>query len=158
MLTSDDPVVSTDSVPAVDPPASTDSAPAADLPPGTDSSAAEASRRRGGGPKTARRKRVSRRIALKKSLRAKVVFPDELAARIDQRSAEFAFEFRPRTPYESYVVRDMALASVRIECCARESIVDLQRVIDHATVCWDAGQRRIAKHHLPRLSRIAPVA
>ena len=147
MPSNDDPPVSTDSdsVSAVDPSASTDSVPAADLPPGADPPATEAPRKRGGGPKTARGKRVSRRNALKKGLRAKVVFPDELAARIDQRSAEFAVEFRPRTPYEAYLVRDMALASVRIECCARESIVDLQRVIDHASVCWDADQQMIAE-------------
>lgn len=106
--------------------------------------AAAPPRKRGGGPKSAAGKRKSRRNAIKSGLRSRILFPEELAAKIDQRAVEFERDFGPRPGFESFLVRDMAVASVRIERCAAQSIVDLQRVIDRAEVCWDADRRRMA--------------
>ena len=106
--------------------------------------AAVPTRKRGGGPKSAAGKRRSRRNAIKSGFRSRIVFPEELAAKIDQRAVEFTRDFAPRPGFESFLVRDMAVASVRIEQCAAQLVVDLQRVIDRAEVCWDADRRMIA--------------
>lgn len=98
-------------------------------------------RRRGGGPKTAEGKERSRRNALKHGLRAKVCVPDELAELVSRRASEFALEFPAKTPYQGWLVSQIALASVQLDRCAALSIEDLQRRVDRAALCWDGDQR-----------------
>lgn len=109
--------------------------------------------RRVGGPKTPEGKARSRRNALKDGLRAKVVFPDEVAATVATRTTEFLDEFRPRTPYERFLVRDMALCSVQIELCGALSIVDLDRASNRAETFWDFDRRSMVKDLGARLAK-----
>jgi hypothetical protein len=101
----------------------------------------ESSPGRSGGPRTPEGKAQSRRNSSKYGLRAKVVFPDELAALIDQRHLELRAQFLPSTSYEDVMVWDMAFNSAQIERCAALGVIDLERVIDRAEKVWDLDRR-----------------
>src|SRR5258708_20422882 len=72
-------------------------------------------RKRGGGPRTPEGKEQSKRNALKHGMRAKVLLPDDLASAVAERTAELAGEFLPGSPYEEWLVGQMALASARLD-------------------------------------------
>ncbi len=98
-------------------------------------------RRRGGGPRTPEGRARSARNSLKHGLRAKTLLPDDLAAAVERRTAELVEQFEPRSPYEFWLICQMALASARLDRCAEMSIVDLQRGIDRSGPCWDDDRR-----------------
>ncbi len=104
---------------------------------------APAAPRRGGGPKTPDGKLRSRRNALRHGLCSKEVLPDDLAEVVERRTAELVAEFQPRTPYEAFLVRQMALATARLDRCAEMTILDIRRVRRRARLIWD-HDRRIA--------------
>ncbi len=97
--------------------------------------------KRGGGPRTPEGKLRSRRNSLKHGLRSEVVLPADLAEALDRRTAEFTADFRPRTSYAAFLVRDMALASVRLDRCAEMCIVDDDRVRRRARLIWGHDRR-----------------
>src|SRR4051794_30440969 len=99
--------------------------------PGPESPPAPA-KKRGGGPRTPEGKEQSKRNALKHGMRAKVLLPDDLAAAVAGRTAELADEFGPESPYEEWLVGQMALASARLDRCAELAIADLRRTVDRA--------------------------
>jgi hypothetical protein len=78
---------------------------------------------------------------LKHGLCSRVVLPDDLADAVARRIAEFSADFQPRSPYEAFLVREMAIASARLDCCAEMSIVDRGRVIRRAGLIWDHDRR-----------------
>ena len=80
--------------------------------------AREGGRRR---PKGAER---SRRNALKHGLRARFLLPDDLAAAVAERTADFADEFA-RDALRGVLVGEMGLATARLERCAAMSLADL---------------------------------
>src|SRR3954469_8343963 len=88
--------------------------------------------KRSGGPRTVEGKEASRRNALKRGLRSKIVFPADLVALVEQRTHDFVAEFAPQSPLEELLVRDMAVSSIRFERCASLSVADLVRVADRA--------------------------
>ena len=114
---------------------------------------------RSGGPRTPEGKDASRRNSLKRGLRSKIVFPDDLAELVEQRVGDCFAEFTPQSPYEKMLVRDMAIASVRFERCASLSVADLIRVADRAELCWEFDRRVSVEDFAARLrndpSRIA---
>ena len=108
---------------------------------------------RSGGPRTAEGKDVSRRNALKRGLRSKLVFPDDVADLVEKRTRDFFAEFSPRSTYEEVLVRDMATASIRFERCASLSVADLIRVVDRAESLWEPDRRALAEDLASRLSK-----
>ncbi len=104
---------------------------------------APAAPRRGGGPKTPGGKLRSRRNSLRHGLCSKQVLPDDLVEVVARRTEEFIADFQPRSPYEEFLVREMALASARLDRCAAMSIVDRRRGIERRRLIWD-HDRRIA--------------
>ena len=85
-------------------------------------------KKHGGGPRTPEGKERSQRNALRHGMLAEVVFPDDLAAAIANRTAELVDEFVPATPYEAFLVGEMAKATAKLDRCSEMAIVDLQRV------------------------------
>lgn len=100
------------------------------------------SKPRSGGPKTQAGKDASRRNALKHGMRAEVVLPDEMAAGVAERTAKLCDEMHPNTPYETFLVGQIALASIRIERCVELETAALERLAERALVCWDADRRQ----------------
>src|SRR3954453_5689306 len=91
---------------------------------------ASPTRPRGGGPRTPEGRDRSRRNALKHGLCAKVLLPDDLAAAVQSRTAEFSEAFAPGTTYEEWLVGQMGLSAARLDRCAEMAIADLQRVVE----------------------------
>jgi len=109
--------------------------------------------KRSGGPRTPEGKNASRRNALKHGLRSKIVFPEDVATLVEQRTDDFTAEFAPRSPYEAALVRDMAVSSVRIERCTSLSVADLVRVAERAEHCWEYDRRMSVEDFAAKLSK-----
>ncbi len=109
--------------------------------------------KRTGGPQTREGKDASRRNSLKLGLRSKVVFPEDLAALVEQRIIDFTSQFAPQSPYETMLVRDMAVSSARFERSASLSVADLVRSAERSRDCWDDDRRMSVEDYASRLSR-----
>ncbi len=110
-------------------------------------------RKGSGGPRTAEGKEQSRRNSLKRGLRSRIVFPDDLADLVESRIAAFSDEFAPRCTYEAMLVRDMAVSSARFERCASLSVADLIRCADRAAYCWEQDRMTTVANFACRLSK-----
>ena len=108
---------------------------------------------RSGGPRTPEGKEQSRRNALKRGLRSKIVFPDDLNVLVEQRIKDFFADFDPKSTYEEMLVRDMAVSSARFERCASLSIADLIRTADRASYCWEHDRRMSVEVYAARISK-----
>jgi len=108
---------------------------------------------RSGGPRTEEGKENSRRNSLKRGLRSKIVFPDDMADLIEVRVREFTEAFKPRSPFEVILVRDMAVSSARIERCASLSVADLVRSADRAHLCWEQDRCMSVEDYAVKLSK-----
>jgi hypothetical protein len=131
-----------------------------DAPEAETASVPAAPKKRGGGPRSPEGRERSRRNSLKHGLCSKVVLPNNLGEAVARRTEEFAAEFQPRSSYEEFQVRDMALASARLDLCAEMSIVDRGRVIQRAHLIWDHDRRMAVEDLGAKLSkdpaRVAP--
>ena len=109
--------------------------------------------KRSGGPRTPEGKEQSRRNALKRGLRSKIIFPDDLNTLVELRITDFFAEFAPRSTYEEVLVRDMAVSSARFERCASLSVADLIRTADRAAYCWEQDRWMSVENFASRLSK-----
>src|SRR5262245_66408419 len=89
------------------------------------SATAPTARKRGGGPRTPEGKENSKRNAVRHSLTSEEVLTEELAAVLASRAVEFRAEFGPRTPYEDWLVGQIARATVQLDRCHELMLVDL---------------------------------
>jgi len=92
---------------------------------------------RGGGPRDPEGREKSKRNSTKHGLLAESVFPDEMAEAIATRTAEFAEQFAPGSPYEVVLVGEVAKAVVKLELCDELMVADLRRTIEIAVHGWD---------------------
>jgi hypothetical protein len=110
-------------------------------------------RKRGGGVRTEAGKANSRQNALKGSLRSKVVFTPEMAARIVERTRIFTEQFKPRNDYEIMLISDMAIAKVKLDRCQELAIEDYSRCVWRAFDFWDDDQHARALEIAKNLER-----
>ena len=110
-------------------------------------------KKRGGGPRTPEGKERSKRNSLRHGMLAEVIFPDDLAAAIADRTADLVAEFVPATPFEAFLIGEMAKATAKLDRCSEMAIVDLQRVSDRAVLCWDGDRRAYVEDLGARLPR-----
>src|SRR5438105_143188 len=75
----------------------------------------DAPRKRGGGPKTPEGRDRAKRNSLKHGMRAKEVFPHDLAATVQTCIDELVAAFRPTNAYEMRLVVDMGRATAQID-------------------------------------------
>jgi hypothetical protein len=131
----------------------------AESPPNVSKQPPKKSRKGIGGPKTPLGKVRSRMNSTKDGLRARIVLPDDLAQIADTRFIDLSIDLNPKGALETLLVRDMATSSAQLERAEALWMLDLQRVIDRAKVCWDADRRLAAENLGARLhqdpSRIA---
>jgi hypothetical protein len=100
-----------------------------------------ATRRRGGGPRTPEGKRQSRRNALGDGLRAETCLPDDMAAAVRARVESLRPVFRPATDHAEWLVKQVALAEVRIDRCLALELAALEALITRASLAWDDDRR-----------------
>src|SRR5207302_6849310 len=72
---------------------------------------------------------------------------------LDVRIIEFTEQFAPRTPYETWLVGQIARATVKLDRCEEMTLVDLQRCLDRAAFCWDSDRRAYVDNLGARLSK-----
>lgn len=108
---------------------------------------------RSGGPGTPAGKDASRRNALKHGMRAEVVFPEDLAAVIAERTGQFNAQFQPVGPYEEWLIGQVAVNSAMIDRCAEVSAAELHRLAARASLCWDQDRQLAAAELGSKLSK-----
>jgi hypothetical protein len=95
----------------------------------------------------------SRWNSMKHGLMAKELLPDDLAEEARQYTVMLTEHFKPTCPYERKQISIMGRAGAQLERLRALKVVDLQRAMDRAAVCWEsdacAGVDKIAS----RLSR-----
>src|SRR4051812_6940200 len=88
---------------------------------------AATAKKRGGGPRTPEGKERCKRNALKHAMLAEHLLTEELATVVAVRTLEFVAEFVPSTPYETWLVGQIALATAKLDHLENLMIVDHQR-------------------------------
>ena len=78
--------------------------------------------------------------AVQHGLMAKELFPEPLASEVRHWTAILADRFRPATPYEWAQITIMGRSGAQLERLRKLRLVDMQRAMDRAELCWDSVQ------------------
>jgi hypothetical protein len=95
----------------------------------------------------------SKANAFDHGLRAKVVFSDEMAQAILERTRMLERQFLPVGEYEQSLINDMAVARVKLDIAADLLVANADRVTSRARDFWDFDQRERALKLLRRLPK-----
>jgi hypothetical protein len=96
------------------------------------SDGAEASKKRGGGPRTSQGRDQSKRNSLDHGLTARKVFSEKMTEQIAQRTAEIVEEFRPRSGYQVHLAGELGRITAQLDECDEQLLEDALRVIGRA--------------------------
>ena len=91
----------------------------------------------GGGDAAGPQKKGSRWNALRHGCMAKVLLPADLAAEAERCIGVLTAEYRPTTDYEVGKIKTMGLLAAQMERLQTMMVIDRQRTMDRAVVCWD---------------------
>jgi hypothetical protein len=106
------------------------------------------------GPRTEEGKEQSRRNALKHGLTGEgVVLAEDVEEAIQERYEQWAKEFTPATPYQRFLVEQIALNSVRLSQCSGQEIYERGQLSLRASICWDDDRRLLAEQLGQNLSK-----
>jgi hypothetical protein len=106
------------------------------------------------GPRSDSGKEQSRRNALKHGLTGDgVVLPEDVEEAVQERYEQWAKEFTPATPYQRFLVEQIALNSVRLSQCSGQEIYERGQLSLRAAICWDDDRRLLAEQLGQNLSR-----
>jgi hypothetical protein len=108
---------------------------------------------RSGGPRTQAGKDASKRNALKHGMRSEVVFPEDLAAVIAERTGQYNALFQPVGPYEEWLIGQVALNSALIDRCADLIMATDQHLARRAKLCWDQDRSHAAAELGSKISK-----
>ena len=107
-----------------------------------------------GGPEGAGPERKgSRWNAIKHSLMAKKLLNEDLAAECRRLTALFTDHYLPTSPYEVRQVAIMGRAGAQLDRLSKLRLIDMQRGIDRASVCWNSDIYESICKIASRLSR-----
>ena len=91
-----------------------------------------------GGPDAAdSEKKGSRWNALRHGCMAKVLFPADLEAEIEKCTAVLTEHHQPTSDYELGIIKNLGRLAAQMERLQVMKVIDLQRTMDRAVVCWD---------------------
>src|SRR5262245_22471667 len=113
----------------------------------------ETQAKRGGGPSTDAGREKAKANSFRHGLRAKLVFSDEMASAILERTRMLGDQFMPVTDYEHSLIRDMAIARVKLDRIADLLVANADRVVSRARDFWDFDRRERALKLLRRLPK-----
>jgi hypothetical protein len=95
--------------------------------------------------KTEEGKAASRCNSLRDGLRARVVFPPDMAQAITELTEELADDYSPRSRFEWFLVREIGRTTVQYEAASELSVKDAVRVAQRAEgIDWDDDRRASA--------------
>jgi hypothetical protein len=95
---------------------------------------------------------ASRRNALRDGCRSRVVFPPEMAARIDEREARLTEKLQPDGELESMLVREIARVGVQMDVSHEQMLDDNIRVSEKTDAEWRDDRTREAARLGARLA------
>jgi hypothetical protein len=107
----------------------------------------------GGGAASTSTGSGSRANAFDHGLRAKIVFSDEMAQAILERTKMLEEQFLPEGEYENSSIHDMAVARVKLDIAADLLVARADRVVNRARGFWDFDRRERALKLLRRLPK-----
>ena len=93
----------------------------------------------GGGPRTPEGKERSKRNAMKHCLTA------EDSPRSSTSGPPSSATSSPQTPYQEWLVGEIATATVQLDHCHELMLLDLRRCIDRGRLCWDGDRRDVVE-------------
>jgi hypothetical protein len=106
------------------------------------------------GPRSESGKDASKRNALKHGLAGDgVVLTEEVDEEVRQCYEQWAKEFGPATPYQEFLVEQIALNSVRLRQCSGQEIFERSQLSLRAALCWDDDRKLLAEQLGQNLSR-----
>jgi hypothetical protein len=106
------------------------------------------------GPRTEEGKEQSRRNALTHGMTgAGIVLAEDVEEAIHERFEQWAQEFGPATPYQRFLVEQIALNSVRLEQCSRQEIYERGQLSLRASCCWYDDRKLVAEQLAQGLAR-----
>jgi hypothetical protein len=68
---------------------------------------------------------------------SKTLFPHDLAAAIAQWTADLTALYCPTTTIETILIADMARGAAQMDHAQKLKVLDLERCMQRATLCWD---------------------
>ncbi len=83
---------------------------------------------------------ASRRNAITHGMRCQTVFPDAMAALMEERTVTFTAEMRPRSTFETWVIGELARATVQVEVGTKRLLEDEVRIINRVSGPGWAGR------------------
>ena len=95
----------------------------------------------------------SRGNACTHGMRGEKVFPADLQELIDLKIIAFVAEMKPQGEWETFLVEEIARATVLVKVCGQRLIKDEVRVRDRLDECWEADAHRRIDRLVARLPR-----
>jgi hypothetical protein len=95
----------------------------------------------------------SRWNSLKHGLMAKDLLPEDLAEEVKKLRAILTDHFKPQNPYEFEQILIMGRAGAQLERLRQLRLVDMQRAMDRAELCWDSDRCVYSDALASRISR-----
>lgn len=84
---------------------------------------------------------------------AGTALPTDMAARLEERTASFTARFQPTDDYDAYLVRQLALASIRIERCQELELAQHEHFRRQGAVMAPLDRRLAAAETYQRLAK-----
>jgi hypothetical protein len=107
------------------------------------------------GPRTPEGKNRSRANALKHGLCAAVLVPEDLAL-VQQRASDWYYALKPQNPHQSWLVGQVAIASIRIDRADRMERKLRDRQMLRAELAWDDDRSLEVEELGSKISRRPP--
>ena len=82
-------------------------------------------------------KKGSRWNAVRHGCMAKLLLPADLEIEVEKCTAMLTEHYRPTTDYEVGIIATMGRVAAQLERNQQMKVVDLQRTMDRAVLCWD---------------------
>jgi hypothetical protein len=100
----------------------------------------------------------SRWNAVRHGCMAKILIPAHLEGAVEQCTATLTEHYRPTTKFEVDAIASMGRLAAQIEMNQKMQVVDLQRTMDRAILCWDDDRSVYVDQLVTKLGRVPGVA
>ena len=100
----------------------------------------------------------SRWNAVRHGCMAKLLLPADLAAEVAKCTAILTEHFRPTTEFEVGLLITMGRVAAQLERNQKLKVVDLQRTMDRAVLCWDEDREDYIDSLVAKLGKVPGVA
>ena len=96
--------------------------------------------------------------AVRHGCMAKVLLPADLEAEVVKHTAMLTEYHHPTSDYEAKIIATMGRVSAQLERNQQMKIVDLQRTMDRAVLCWDEDRGIYVRELISKLGTVPGVA